>query len=329
MLSQQEVVNKLLDPTSYPHETRSKIKLIETNISWVFLTGKYAYKMKKSIQFGEVLDFSTLENRKSMCENEIIFNKRLASSMYLGVEEVDETGKIDSEGQTIEYLVKMKEIPQNSLLSNKLEELGTLSNNTIKRIAKKVANFHKKNVVFPDFSIYDSIYEKWDENFRTTRQYPNFPYDKNLVERVYSFLEKNKSVWEERKDSGKIVEGHGDLILANIFDFENEIIIFDCIEFNKMLRVQDVLEEASFLAMDLDYHNLKNLADLYLQTYLNEMKDKMQITSPFIQFYKSYRAFVRAKVNCSLSQQNVSKEEKKQLLQITEKYMNLASSYGF
>ncbi len=96
-----------------------------------------------------------------------------------------------------------------------------------------------------------------------------------------------------------------------------------------MLRIQDVLEEVSFLAMDLDYFGLNKLADLYLQTYLDEMKDNMQVTSPFIQFYKSYRAYVRAKVNCSLSQQNVSEDEKKQLLQTTERYMKLASSYEF
>jgi aminoglycoside phosphotransferase family enzyme len=322
-------VNKLLDPTSYPHEIQAKIEVIETNISWVFLTGKYAYKMKKSIQFGDVLDFSTLENRKKVCEKEIILNKRLASSIYIGVEEVDEEGKINSEGETIEYLVKMKELPQMSLLSNKLKEKGTISNSTVMRIAKKVAKFHKKNIVFPEFSIYDAIYEKWDENFRTTRKYPNFPYDKKLADRVYNFLEENKEILGKRKDSGKIVDGHGDLILANIFDHENDIIIFDCIEFNKMLRIQDVLEEVSFLAMDLDYHSMSELADLYLQTYLDEMKDEMKITSPLIQFYKSYRAYVRAKVNCSLSQQNIPKEEREKLLHTTEKYMNLATSYEF
>ena len=121
MLSQKEVVKKLLDPANYPHETVSEIKVIETNISWVFLTGSYAYKMKKSIKFGDVLDFSTLENRRNVCQNEIALNKRLAPSIYLGVKTVDENGRISPAENPVEYLVKMKQLPQDSLLSNKLD----------------------------------------------------------------------------------------------------------------------------------------------------------------------------------------------------------------
>lgn len=329
MLSQKEVVNKLLDPASYPHETESEIKVIETNGNWVFLTGLFAYKMKKSIKFGDVLDFSTLEKRRIVCENEIVLNTRLAPSIYLGVEIVDEIGKINPKGNPIEYLVKMKQLPQDSLLSNKLKELGKIEENTIRKIAKTVAEFHKSNVIYPEFSIYDSIYEKWDENFRTTRKYPNFPYDKELEERVYKFLENNKDFWEKRKNLNKIVDGHGDLILANIFEYETEILIFDCIEFNEMLRLQDILEEVSFLAMDLDYFGFNTLSDLYLQTYLETMKDEMNISSSFIQFYKSYRAYVRAKVYCSLSLQDILEKEKTQLIQTTKKYMKLAISYEF
>ncbi len=329
MLSQKEVVKKLTDPANYPHETESEIKVIETNISWVFLTGLYAYKMKKNIKFGDVLDFSTLENRQIVCQNEITLNKRLAPSIYLGVEAVAENGKINHTGKPVEYLVKMKQLPQDSLLSNKLKDSGSIEKSTIRRIANTVAEFHKKNAVYPEFSIFDSIYEKWDENFRTTRKYPNFPYDDNLEKRVYNFLKNNKNFWEERKGLDKIVDGHGDLILANIFEHENEILIFDCIEFNEMLRIQDILEEVSFLAMDLDYFGLNALSDLYLQTYLENMKDEMLISSPFIQFYKSYRAYVRAKVNCSLSLQDIPEKEKELLMETTEKYMKLATSYEF
>ena len=329
MLSQKEIVNKLQDPENYPHETESKIEVLETNISWVFLTGLYAYKMKKNIKFGEVLDFSSLKNRQNVCNNEISLNKRLAPSMYLGVEIVNTDGQISSKGKPIEYLVKMKQIPQDSLLSNKLKDLGKIEELTIIRIAQSVADFHKKNIIYPEFSIFDSVYEKWDENFRTTRTYPNFPYDVDLEKRVYKFLKNNKNFWKKRKALDKIVDGHGDLILANIFEYDNEILIFDCIEFNEMLRIQDILEEVSFLAMDLDFYGLKDLSDLFMQNYLKNIKDEMQIISPFIQFYKSYRAYVRAKVNCSLSQQDISKEEQKQLLLATEKYMKLASSYEF
>ena len=83
MLSQKEKVDLLSNPSTYPHETDVEIQVIETNISWIFLTGSYAYKMKKELKFGEILDFSTLEKRHIACENEILFNKRLAPAIYL------------------------------------------------------------------------------------------------------------------------------------------------------------------------------------------------------------------------------------------------------
>ncbi len=330
MLSQKELVNKLLEPDSYPHPTNEDIILIETNISWVFLTGSYAYKMKKEIKFGDVLNFSSVEKRKQACEDEIILNKRLAPSLYLNIEPINKKGIIDSLSDApIEFLVKMKELPQENLLSNIVQKESTLKNQTIENIAKRIAQFHKENIIHPKFSIYDNIFEKWDENFRTTRTYDDFPFDEALANRVYTFLEENKSFWEDRKQNGKIVDGHGDLILANIFEEDGKITIFDCIEFNESLRIQDILEEAAFLSMDLDYWNLKHLSDLFLETYLSEMEEEINEIMPFIQFYKSYRAYVRAKVFCSQSIQEQSTDKKMQLLKLTEKYMKLSSSYIF
>ena len=329
MLSQKKILNKLLEPSSYPHETEKEIELIETNISWIFLTGSFAYKMKKDIKFGEVLDFSTLKKRLEACNNEIILNRRLAPEVYLSVEGINEKGFLSDKGEPIEYLVKMKQLPQESLLSYKVKKEKKLRDITIKNIANKIATFHQQNIVYPVFSHYESIVEKWDENFRTTRTYANFPFDVKLEKRVNDYLRRNKAFWERRKDLGKIVDGHGDLILSNIFEHNDEIVIFDCIEFNEMLRIQDVLEELAFLSMDLDFNGLTKQSELFLITYLKETNDNMYSSSPFIQFYKSYRAYVRAKVYCSLSLQDISSGEKDQLLSLTEKYRELASSYSF
>ncbi len=331
MLSQKEILNKLLEPSTYPHETEKEIELIETNISWIFLTGSFAYKMKKEIKFGEVLDFSTLKKRLEACKNEIILNRRLAPDVYLSVEGINNDGILSDKGEPIEYLVKMKQLPQESLLSYKIKKEKSLRKETIKNIAKKIAEFHQQNIVYPEYSHYEDIFEKWDENFRTTKTYPNFPYDVKLEKRVYDYLVRNKDFWEKRKDLGKIIEGHGDLILSNIFelDEDDEIVIFDCIEFNETLRIQDVLEELAFLSMDLDFNGLTKQSELFIFTYLEETNDKMEPSSPFIQFYKSYRAYVRAKVYCSLSLQDISSSEKDQFLALTEKYRELASSYSF
>jgi len=329
MLSQKDVVEKLRNPSAYPHEVLECINVIETNISWIFLTGKYVYKMKKSIKFGDVLDFTSLEKRHETIKAEIILNKRMAPDLYLSVEMVNSQGKIGLTADPIEYLVKMVQLPQSSLLLNILKEKGSIDNNILQKIADKVSIFHKQNIVYPEFSIYDSIFEKWDENFRTTKKYLGFPFDGSLEKRVYKFLEANKEIFDKRKEEGKIVDGHGDLIVGNIFYDQNEVIIFDCIEFNKMLRIQDILEEVAFLSMDLDFHKQVQLAEFFIQQYMKNMGEKFENHIALLDFYKSYRAYVRAKVHYSLASQEDSEKQKQELKSMASDYMVLASSYDF
>ncbi len=329
MLSQKEKVELLSKPSTYPHETDVEIQVIETNISWVFLTGSHAYKMKKEIKFGEILDFSTLEKRHIACENEIIFNKRLAPSIYLEYVSLNSDLQISGQGLPIEYLVKMKQLEQEDLLLEKVIRGEEISDTLLVTLANVIFKFHQRNVIDPSFSVFETIYEKWDENFRTTRTYPNFPFDRDLEKRVYQFLEKNKTYFEKRGIEKKIVDGHGDLILANIFKSEESVIIFDCIEFNEMLRIQDILEEVAFLAMDLDFHEMRKKSDLFLSSYLEKTDENLTPSSPILSFYKSYRAYVRAKVYFSQSLQEQSEQKKTEVEELSLKYMELASSYHF
>jgi len=329
MSSKSTVLDKLLSPEIYPHPTRDTITLIETNVSLVLLTGDFAYKMKKPVKFGEVLDFSTLEKRLEACKNEILFNKRLAPTLYLGVEYFSENGEIGGKGRPIEYLVKMRQLPQETLLVNIINETGKLDEKLILDLAKKIASFHKKNIYHPEFSVFDAIYEKWDENFRTTHTYDGFPEDMSFEKRVYDFLSNNEQFWLNRGKNGRIVEGHGDLILRNIFYHKGELIIFDCIEFNKMLRIQDVLEEVSFLAMDLDYYGLSSLSDLFIKQYLAAVNESITYVDPIIQFYKTYRAFVRAKVFFSQSLHETEDAKREKQKELSLKYYELSKQYRF
>lgn len=329
MLSQKNVVEKLRNPLAYSHEVLESINVIETNISWIFLTGKYAYKMKKSIKFGDVLDFTSLEKRHETVKAELVLNKRMAPDLYLSVEMVNSHGKIGLTSDPIEYLVKMVQLPQSSLLLSILKDKGSIADNILKKIAIEISLFHKQNIVYPEFSIYDSIFEKWDENFRTTKTYHGFPFDKSLEKRVYKFLEANKEIFDKRKDEGKIVDGHGDLIVGNIFYNKNEVIIFDCIEFNKMLRIQDILEEVAFLSMDLDFHKQVQSSEYFIQQYMNNIGEKIENQFELLDFYKSYRAYVRAKVYYSLALQEDSENQKQELISLASEYMILASSYDF
>jgi aminoglycoside phosphotransferase family enzyme len=329
MLSQKDVVRTLRNPSAYPHEVLESISVIETNISWIFLTGKYAYKMKKSIKFGDVLDFTSLEKRHETIKAELVLNKRMAPDLYLSVEMVDSQGKIGLTSDPVEYLVKMVQLPQSSLLLSILKDKSSIDDNILKKIAAEISIFHKQNIVYPEFSIYDSIFEKWDENFRTTKTYLGFPFDESLEERVYKFLEANKDIFDKRKEEGKIVDGHGDLIVGNIFYNQNKVIIFDCIEFNKMLRIQDILEEVAFLSMDLDFHKQVRSSEFFIQQYMKNMGEKIENHFKLLDFYKSYRAYVRAKVYYSLALQEDSEDQKQELKSLASEYMVLASSYVF
>ena len=129
--------------------------------------------------------------------------------------------------------------------------------------------------------------------------------------------------------SKRIVEGHGDLILRNIFYHKGELVIFDCIEFNKMLRIQDILEEVSFLAMDLDYYGLSSLSDLFIRQYLAAVNESITYVDPIIQFYKSYRAFVRAKVFYSQSLHETEDAKREKQKELSLKYYELSKQYSF
>ncbi|MCE7743336.1 MAG: hypothetical protein GOP50_12870 [Candidatus Heimdallarchaeota archaeon] len=325
----KEKVELLSKPSIYPHNTDLNIQVIETNISWVFLTGSFAYKMKKEIKFGEILDFSTLEKRCTACENEIVFNRRLASSIYLESVSLTSDFKISGEGSPIECLVKMKQLDQSDLLLEQVNKGKDISNELLVDLAKTIFDFHQKNIISPKFSVFDNIFEKWDENFRTTKSYPKFPFNEDLEKRVYAYLKNHKDYFEKRGEEGKIVDGHGDLILANIFKSDKGVIIFDCIEFNEMLRIQDILEEITFLAMDLDFHEMAQKSNLFLSSYLKQTEENLTPDSPIIHFYKSYRAYVRAKVYFSQSIQEQSEQKKTEFVDLASKYMELSYTYRF
>jgi len=331
MLSEKAIVNELKKPATYNHAVQEPIRVIETNVSWVFLTGQFAYKMKKTIKFGDVLDFSTLQKRHNASKQEVELNKRLAPELYVGLVSFTSDKKIDGEGDVIEYLVKMKEIAQEKLLINLIQR-NSLGKSIIEKIVTIISEFHKNNVYRKELDVFSNIFEKWDENFRTTQNYEDFPFNKKFTDRVYNFMEKNRAFWDTRLDKGKIIDGHGDLQLRNIFIDSGKVVIFDCIEFNESLRIQDILEEISFLAMDLDYNNKRKEAKYLLEKYLILMGENPSKVKDFVNFYKSYRAYVRSKVYYSMylySLNSTEEEIRNEYRNISLQYLKLAKSYKF
>ncbi len=309
--------------SAYEHPIES-IEIRETHISWVFLTGSFAYKVKKPVKFGDILDFSTLDLRKKYCYKEIELNKRFSPDIYLDVFSINSDGKINAPGNIVEYGVKMKQLPEKFLMKNILIKRG-VAPSAITKIAKVLANFHDSTKKVPEYGKLKYIWEKWDENFRTTAQFRTE--SKEFQDQIFGFMRGNKGLFQERINEDRITDNHGDLCSNNIFVLpEDEVKIFDCIEFNPLLRYGDLCEDVGFLAMDLDYWGESKLSKLFIEKYIDYSED--ELLEEIIDFFKCYRAYVRGKVYGfqAMNESNVQKKE--EMITTSNRYYDLAKSYA-
>jgi aminoglycoside phosphotransferase family enzyme len=331
MLVQKQVVEALMKPEAYD-EDPGQIELIQTHISFVFLTRNFVYKVKKAVDLG-FLDFTTLKKRRFFCEKELELNRRLCAGMYLEVVPINRANaiKIKGEGETIEYAVKMKRMPQESMMSKLLEE-NKVDTKLINRIAKIITEFHSKAETNRRISEFGSlaIETNWKENFEQTEEFVGKTISmkdfKLIRERVEAFMKRNVPVFEKRTAEGRIRDCHGDIHSGNIFVTDG-IYIFDAIEFNERIRYTDVAADVAFLAMDLDFRGRADLSNFFVEKYV-EYSDDQELMR-FLPFYKCYRAYVRGKVTSfKLKDPNVGEEEKSEAMKEAEAYFKLAATYA-
>ncbi|MCL5950013.1 MAG: phosphotransferase [Candidatus Bathyarchaeota archaeon] len=332
MQDQKQVVDALLKPEAYPQDA-DKIELIQTHISFVFLTKNYVYKVKKSVNFG-FLDFSTLEKRREFCEKELKLNQRLCPEIYLEVVPINKSNaiKIKGSGETVEYALKMKRLPQERIMTVLLEE-NKVDKKTIDEIAQIVAQFHSKAQTSPEISEFGSlkiVKTNWDENFSQTTKYINQTIPQAefqfLQTKINNFLQQNLALFEGRIADKRIRDCHGDLHSGNIF-ITDKICIFDAIEFNDRFRYSDVAADVAFLAMDLDFQQRPDLANHFIERYLEYSKD--QKLTQLLPFYKCYRAYVRGKViSFKLDDPNITAQEKASATKEAQAYFKLAAEYA-
>ena len=294
-------IQSLLRPDAYPHPV-SAIELLETHISWVILTGQYAYKIKKAVKF-DFLDFSTLEKRHFCCEEELRLNRRFAPNLYLQVVPITGTKKhaqVNGDGEIIDYALQMQQFAASQLLSEKANR-RELDVEIIDQLADLIADFHHHANVDTSESCYGSMTEirHWFlGNFANIR--PLVKDDEFLRQLTHleiwgkQELLKHKSRIQQRKQQGFIRECHGDLHLGNIALLDNRVTPFDGIEFNPALRWVDVIDEVAFVMMDLMQHHLKSFAYRFLNRYLHHGGDYQGLS--LLRYYSVYRALVRSKV---------------------------------
>ena len=323
----------LLNPEIYPDHPRA-IQFIETHISLLFLTGNHVYKVKKPVNFG-FLDFTSLEKRKYFCEQEVMLNRRLSPSIYLGVVRITKEGKqimLGGKGELVEFAVMMKQIPEDFLM-DKLLEKKQVTPKMIEAVSEKLVRFYfaaETNDLIKSFARPERIKQDTDENFDQTEKYIETTISKEIYEEVRNrtnhFFKTNEAIFHQRIASDQIRDCHGDLRLEHIF-WGEEISIFDCIEFNERFRYTDVAADIGFLAMDLDYHGRQDLSEHLIRAFIGESGDQELIE--VLDFYKCYRAYVRGKVESfRLDDPHIPEEEKKEAQKRAQKYFSLAHRYA-
>lgn len=327
------MIDDLLRPEALPDPTKT-VSLVQTHISMVFIADGYVYKIKKGVDFG-FLDFSSLEKREFYCHQEIKLNKRLSDGIYLGVLPVTHDGshyKIgEGAGEIVDYAVKMKKIPQNTLM-RALFEKGELKLEHLKDIAEVIGRFHLRADRSPEIDVFgrpEKVKINTDENFEQTEKYIDLTIDGQDYETLQKwtdrFFRENGSLFIKRVEDGKIRDIHGDLHMEHVV-LSRPISIIDCIEFNDRFRYMDTLVDIGFLLMDLDYREGWELARELWESYY-EVTGESGVDDLLI-FYKVYRAYIRGKVNSfQLDDPNIADEDKRVISETASKYFKLARSY--
>lgn len=305
---QPALVRSLLDPAAYPFPC-STVELVETHISWVFLTGRFAYKVKKPVNFG-FLDFSTLARRLHFCHEELRLNNRLAGEIYIEVVPIcgsPERAKVEASGEAFEYAVKMHQFDQSQLLSRQLEE-GRLAEWQVDRLAAQTAELHAgvaRSSSKDPHGTPTLVHSPSLENFEQISPLLSSPQRLERLQTLGHWTEAEfirlRACFVRRKENGYVRECHGDLHLGNVTQKGEEILLFDGIEFNDNFRWIDVMSEIAFLFTDLEHRGRPDFAWRYLNRYLELTGDFEGLD--LFRYYRLYRIMVRTKIDCLRLQQ--------------------------
>ncbi|MDX8411639.1 MAG: AAA family ATPase [Mariprofundaceae bacterium] len=326
------LIQAMLRADFYPHAS-NKPELLQTHISWVFLTGEYAYKVKKPVNFGFV-DFTTLARRKYFCEQELALNRRLSPELYLGVVPIVEQDggfRLGSPGEAVEYCIKMVEFAQDDLLDRRLAA-NTFNPIWMDTLAHDVANFHTQAETSPDITAYGDIHFIRDHihaNLVVAKHHLNGAISQSQIDHIRTFcaetLQQQAARVVARQAQGFIRVCHGDLHLRNITLFKGRPRVFDCIEFNDEYRMIDTISDVAFLVMDCQARGRPDLGMRFLSRYLEHNGDYAGLD--LLPVYLTYRAGVRGKVACLLADELEPSSGEAQMLE-ARRYFSLADGYA-
>jgi aminoglycoside phosphotransferase family enzyme/predicted kinase len=267
----------------------------ETHTAVVLFVGDRAYKVKKPLDMG-FLDYTTVAARRAACEREVALNRRFAPDVYLGV------GEIRSPDTDVpEPVVVMRRMPTERRLSQ-LVRGGATVDEVLRAVARLLAMRHADAPRSPEVAeqgTRNALSSRWEASFTQVRALAGDSPVPDGVEEVellvHRYLAGREQLFDTRIEQGRVVDGHGDLLTEDIFCLDDGPRVLDCLEFDDHLRYVDGLDDAAFLAMDLEQLGAPEAAAFFLAQYSEYSGDP---APPSLwHHYVAYRAFVRAKVS--------------------------------
>ncbi len=333
MQHERRLVAFFFDPTSYPHSA-DQLSHHETHVSHVFLAGAYAYKIKKAVRF-PFIDASTLALRRHWCLRELALNRRLAPWIYLGVVPVTQSRsgawRLGGRGLVVEWAIRMRRLPEERMLDRLIEhhratraDLGRLMDRLIPffrraRRGRSVARHGRP----------DRVAELVLGNLRECEEFVGSVFAHAEIDR----LERSDRQWltlhapllTRRVREGWIIEGHGDLRGENIC-LTDPVTVFDCVEHQAAFRCGDVVNDVSFLVMDLEHRGRPTLAKAAVDIYRRRLPDPA--FDRLLPFYACHRSLVRAKVRALAWRQHPRTAAGRRALAQARRHAWLARAYA-
>ena len=348
------LIQQMLVPEFYPHPVSAPIQLLQTHISYVLLTGDYAYKVKKQVNLG-FLDFSTLDQRRQFCQQELILNRRWSPDLYLAVLPI----VMRSQGQyqlgspldldrprggeahkpsgplasLVDYAVQMRQFDQEDLFSHRFAQ-GELTLPHMQALGQLIASLHEAAPSNPEITANGSVEgvrRVTNNNYAISCPFLGQSQTQTQLDQTQAFSDQfflEHADWlQQRQVAGKIRDCHGDLHLNNICFYHGKIQVFDCVEFNPDFRHIDVIYDMAFMVMDLAAQGRPDLANVFLNTYLERTGDYEGAV--LLPLYLSMRAYIRGNVNALSSQDPaIAPLQQQQCQQKAAAYYRLAWDYA-
>ncbi|MGH7895736.1 MAG: AAA family ATPase, partial [Candidatus Binatia bacterium] len=321
---QAAIVAALRRPEAYPHAVDA-VQHVQTHISHVFLAGAHVYKLKKAVVF-PFLDFGTLPAREHFCREEVRLNRRLAPGVYVDVVPIvraNDSFVVGGTGQAVDWLVHMVRLPAERSLAM-LARTRAVTLATMGALAERIARFHAE-ASLAGGGTPEALASIWVENLAGVRPYVGRHLAEEdfevLADFGHTFLARHDAVLRARPQLGHVREGHGDLRADHVYVLDQPVsvpgaaslrpglYVVDCIEFSEAFRSIDVAADVSFLVMELEQLDRRDLADTFLRAYAEAATDAS--VAALVPYYACHRATVRGKVEALASDEpEVGTEER-------------------